>query len=168
MPDETKISWLSRKVILGQNEGPLLMLGPTRWKRSWHLKYPSTKMPFRYSSIPYYQNTGFKHSYIIQTYIYTIDKNIISAIFCRVVSASMAINTPVTRKGRWYTFSTGAVGIAVEKCEVCTHKLWAFRFSNTELCCKVIWNGKILRWYMRYTIFFVYAISIKIVEVKVK
>lgn len=33
VPDETKISWLSRKVILGQNEGPLLMLGPTRWKK---------------------------------------------------------------------------------------------------------------------------------------
>ena len=61
------------------------------------------------------------------------DQDIIAAILCCIVSASVAIHTPITREQGRNTGSAGAVRVAVEESEVCFYNFLARVQHHREL-----------------------------------
>lgn len=172
VPEDTKISWLSTNVIRGQKDGPLLMLGPTRWKYVKYIKQNACKFKCVYTT-PWYSSaypSTLTHFFIAQveievkihanqicslwvgihasiifskTYINAVDQHIISAIFSRVVCAPVPINTPITRKWRGNALCTGAVCVAVKESEISRYKLGSLRLADRQLGRKMICKARI-------------------------
>jgi len=57
------------------------------------------------------------------TYVESCDQNVIPAIFCRVMRASVLVHTPVTGECGGDAGGAGRVGIAVKKDKVSGHKV---------------------------------------------